>query len=104
MLLIKTFFIINKTPLGENGCLSNLPFPNTVSQDRFGTLKKYIFKIALSKNRFLKNIFSKLLPQKCIFENCASKTVFSKNINFIASSYSSSKSSESSESSEKLSK
>ena len=46
---------LNKTPLGETGCLSNLyflladqafsllihhPFSNAISQDTFGTLKK----------------------------------------------------------------
>ena len=51
--LKKLFYTLNKTPLGETGCLSNLyyflapqassflihpPFLNTVSQDTFGTL------------------------------------------------------------------
>ena len=43
ILLIKLFYTLNKTPIGETGCLSiqffNLPpFLNTVSQDTFGTL------------------------------------------------------------------
>ena len=49
-ILIKLLYTLNKTPLGEKRCLSNLyyfviypffnstPFPNTVSQDTFGTL------------------------------------------------------------------
>ena len=48
--LIKLLYALNKTPLGEKRCLNNLyyfviypffnstPFPNTVSQDTFGTL------------------------------------------------------------------
>ena len=115
------------------------PFPNTVSQDTFGTLpstlkylcdlqdtiplhwspsafhpsltlidqnlplKKHIFKIAFSKNIFLKflpqkihfkNIFSKSFPQKKHLQNYSLKIyVFkiapSKNINLIALIYSS---------------
>ena len=51
--MIKLFYTLNKTPLGETGWLRNLyyllaaqasrfliypPFPSTVSQDTFGTL------------------------------------------------------------------
>ena len=76
---------LNKTHLEENWCLSNyytllvpqassflvyLPFPNTVNETTLDTLKKviikkYIFKIALTKKEF-----SELLPQKLHFKNC----------------------------------
>ena len=74
-------------------------------------LKKHIFRVAFSKNIFLKffphkihfkNIFSKLFPQKKHLQNCSLKIcVFkiapSKNINLIALIYSSLESLDSSE-------
>ena len=85
--LIKLFYALNKTPIVFTGCSSiqfflNLPPFSEHSQATLGSLKQYIFKITLQKNRL-----SKLLPQnihfqEIHFQNCSLKKYIFENYIF----------------------
>ena len=121
---MKLFYTLDKTLLGETGCLSNLyyllaaqassflihrPFLHTFNQETFGKLPltvQYLCDINIYQNIF-KNFSFKIAPQKIQFQNSSSKNcslkkyifkiAFLKKINLISSTYSSSESSDSSE-------